>query len=88
MDLAGSVVPEDIESEEGQGKEEEQLPSLEARPDLRIRLRKPSGRSILFHCSLPSGEEVTSPDQESSNLRTLNLLLLIEYLSYLLRRHG
>ena len=90
MDLAGSVTPEDVEGEEeGQGKDEEQLSSLEARPDLKIRLRKPSGRSVLFHCSLPSSvEEATTHEQDSSNLRTISLCFLIKYFSHILRRHG
>ncbi|VDP68524.1 unnamed protein product [Echinostoma caproni] len=32
----------------------EDLPMLEAHPDIRIRLRKPSGKSVIFNCSLPS----------------------------------
>lgn len=74
MDLAGSVVPENVDSEEAHDKEQETPASLEARPDLKIRLCKPSGRSILFHCAFPSSaDEVQPAGQENSSLRELKL---------------
>ncbi|CDS41723.1 Complement component 1 Q subcomponent binding [Echinococcus multilocularis] len=74
MDLAGSIAPEDVENEEPEEKDQEEASPLEARPDLKIRLRKPSGRSVLFHCSLPSSaEEAASSEQDSSNLPTFSV---------------
>ncbi|VDD76702.1 unnamed protein product [Mesocestoides corti] len=74
MDLAGSIVPEDVSENELQGKEQDAPSPLEARPDLKIRLRKPSGRSVLFHCSLPSSlEEPANSDQDTSNLPTFSV---------------
>ncbi len=70
MDLAGSIAPEDLDEQEQQEKDQESTNPLEARPDLKIRLRKQSGRTVLFHCSFPvSLEESAGTDQDSSNLR-------------------
>lgn len=70
MDLAGSVTPEDMDEEDSDEKKRESSCALEARPDLKIRLKKPSGRTVLFHCSFPSAiEEESSTEGESSNLR-------------------
>ncbi|VDK22477.1 unnamed protein product [Taenia asiatica] len=74
MDLAGSIAPEDVENEGPEEKNQEEAPPLEARPELKIRLRKPSGRSVLFHCSLPSSdEEATTSEQDSSNFPTFSV---------------
>ncbi|CAL8089368.1 unnamed protein product [Calicophoron daubneyi] len=55
INLAGSINP-DMEEEEDVGNPEkkDECPTLEAHPDIRIRLQKPSGRSVVFTCSLPS----------------------------------
>ncbi|KAL5104559.1 Complement component 1 Q subcomponent-binding protein mitochondrial [Taenia crassiceps] len=74
MDLAGSVAPEDVESEGSEEKNQEEASLLEARPDLKIRLKKPSGRSVLFHCSLPSSdEEAATTENDSSDLPTFSV---------------
>nr|CDS29003.1 Complement component 1 Q subcomponent binding [Hymenolepis microstoma] len=74
MDMAGSVVPEDVDAEESNDKDEETATSLEARPDLKIRLIKPSGRSVLFHCSFPSNSDDAQPnDQDASSLPTFSI---------------
>ncbi|KAM7532650.1 hypothetical protein Aperf_G00000131020 [Anoplocephala perfoliata] len=74
MDLAGSVAPEDIDSDDAHDKDQEAPASLEARPDLKIRLCKPSGRSVLFHCTFPSSaDEVQSAEQETSSLPTFSV---------------
>lgn len=75
MDLAGSVVPEDVDVEETNDKDQETTASLDARPDIKIRLIKPSGRSVLFHCSFPSNNDDVKPtDQETSSLRKLSFM--------------
>ncbi|CAH8511153.1 unnamed protein product [Heterobilharzia americana] len=57
INLAGSVSPGTPEDEldEQIKKTEENIP-LEAHPELRIKLTKPGGRSVIFNCSLPSRE--------------------------------
>ncbi|KAL3313833.1 Complement component 1 Q subcomponent-binding protein, mitochondrial, partial [Cichlidogyrus casuarinus] len=37
---------------------------LDVRPEMSIRIRKPSGKAIIFHCSLPSKEEEVAPEEE------------------------
>ncbi|KAM3174283.1 hypothetical protein ACTXT7_010858 [Hymenolepis weldensis] len=74
MDLAGSVVPEDVDAEESNDKDQETTASLDARPDIKIRLVKPSGRSVLFHCSFPSNNDDVQPtDGETSSLPTFSV---------------
>lgn len=87
MDLVGGIAPEDVENEGPEEKNQEDTSALEACPDLKIRLRMPSGRSVLFHCSLPSAnEEATTSEQDSSNFRMRGSLTHL--FSYLLCRYG
>ncbi|VDQ12810.1 unnamed protein product [Trichobilharzia regenti] len=74
---SGSVSPgaaEDEDMASSDRKPEEDVP-LEARPDLRIKLTKPSGRAVIFNCSLPSREvEQQLTTEEENNLRkSLNI---------------
>ncbi|THD25465.1 Complement component 1 Q subcomponent-binding protein mitochondrial [Fasciola hepatica] len=54
INLAGSVNPDIEDTENMPSDKKEDLPTLEAHPDIRIRLTKPSGKSVIFNCSLPS----------------------------------
>ncbi|KAK4471175.1 hypothetical protein MN116_005568 [Schistosoma mekongi] len=75
INLAGSVSPsaseDDVSSTERTADDE--FP-LEAHPDLRIRLTKPSGRSVIFNCSLPTREvEKQLSEDDTSNLPTYSV---------------
>ncbi|CAH8845865.1 unnamed protein product [Trichobilharzia szidati] len=76
INLAGSVSPgaaEDDGVTSSDRKPEEDIP-LEARPDLRIKLTKPSGRAVIFNCSLPSREvEQQLATEEENNLPTYSV---------------
>ncbi|VDL98045.1 unnamed protein product, partial [Schistocephalus solidus] len=73
MDLAGSIAPEDIDETDDPVKESNG--PLDARPEFKIRLKKPSGRSVLFHCSFPSkySEDVSPGSEQKSNLPTFSV---------------
>ncbi|GAA56910.1 oxysterol-binding protein-related protein 9 [Clonorchis sinensis] len=74
VDLAGSVNPEFDEAEDELSEKKEEAPTLEARPDIRIRLVKPAGRSVIFNCSFPSGATRQQASSENSNIRTLEVV--------------
>ncbi|KAM7532632.1 hypothetical protein Aperf_G00000130994 [Anoplocephala perfoliata] len=74
MDLADSGDSEDIDSDDAHDEDQESSASLEACHDLIIRLRKPSGRSVRFHCTFDSSaDEVQSAEQETSSLPTFSV---------------
>ncbi|KAG5446570.1 hypothetical protein CSKR_112375 [Clonorchis sinensis] len=73
VDLAGSVNPEFDEAEDELSEKKEEAPTLEARPDIRIRLVKPAGRSVIFNCSFPSGATRQQASSENSNIPTYSV---------------
>ncbi|KAF7259145.1 hypothetical protein EG68_03544 [Paragonimus skrjabini miyazakii] len=75
INLAGSINPEmeDVEEEHPASDKKDDVPVLEAHPDIRIRLVKPSGRSVVFNCSLPSRDTRSQMDSENSNVPTYSV---------------
>ncbi|VDN14087.1 unnamed protein product [Dibothriocephalus latus] len=81
MDLAGSIAPEDMDETEGPAKEPEG--PLDARPEFKIRLKKPSGSSVLFHCSFPSKfTEDVSPGAATFSVDMVEMERLPGYFVY------
>ncbi|KAL7064204.1 hypothetical protein AAHC03_05382 [Spirometra sp. Aus1] len=74
MDLAGSIAPEDIDEADEPVKESEG--PLDARPEFKIRLKKPSGRTVVFHCSFPSkyAEDANPGTEQQSKLRRFSVI--------------
>ncbi|BHF65501.1 Complement component 1 Q subcomponent-binding protein, mitochondrial [Sparganum proliferum] len=74
MDLAGSIAPEDIDEADEPAKESEG--PLDARPEFKIRLKKPSGRTVVFHCSFPSkyAEDAGPGGEQQSKLRRFSVI--------------
>ncbi|KAM7532646.1 hypothetical protein Aperf_G00000130954 [Anoplocephala perfoliata] len=76
MELADSGDSEDVDSDDAHDEDQESSASLEAEAcyDLKIRLCKPSGRSVIFHCTFDSSaDEVQSAEQETSSLPTFSV---------------
>ncbi|CAH8625278.1 unnamed protein product [Dicrocoelium dendriticum] len=75
INLAGSVNPEIDEADgEMSSEKKDEVPTLESRPDIRIRLTKPSGRSIVFNCSLPPRDlQQQQAESEDSNIPTYSV---------------
>ncbi|XP_018645577.1 hypothetical protein Smp_181220 [Schistosoma mansoni] len=70
INLAGSVSPSIPEDDVSAPEKMEDDAPLEAHPDLRIKLTKPSGRSLVFNCSLPGHDaDKQLSEDESNNLR-------------------
>ncbi|VDP30456.1 unnamed protein product [Schistosoma curassoni] len=74
INLAGSVTPSISEDEMSTTEKSEDDTALEAHPDLRIKLTKPSGRSLVFNCSLPGHDaEKQLSEDESNDLPTYSV---------------
>ncbi|TNN12767.1 Complement component 1 Q subcomponent-binding protein isoform 2 [Schistosoma japonicum] len=70
INLAGSVSPSASEDDVSNTERTTDEFPLEAHPDLRIKLTKPSGRAVIFNCSLPSRDvEKQLSDGDTSDLR-------------------
>ncbi|KAA3682076.1 complement component 1 Q subcomponent-binding protein, mitochondrial [Paragonimus westermani] len=79
INLAGSINPEmeDVEEEHPASDKKDDAPILEAHPDIRIRLVKPSGRSVVFNCSLPSRDTRSQVESEDSNVRKFIIMYFL-----------
>ncbi|VDP31985.1 unnamed protein product [Schistosoma mattheei] len=70
----GVVTPSISEDEMSTTEKSEDDTALEAHPDLRIKLTKPSGRSLVFNCSLPGHDtEKQLSEDESNDLPTYSV---------------
>ncbi|KAH8874904.1 Complement component 1 Q subcomponent-binding protein [Schistosoma japonicum] len=74
INLAGSVSPSASEDDVSNTERTTDEFPLEAHPDLRIKLTKPSGRAVIFNCSLPSRDvEKQLSDGDTSDLPTYSV---------------